>query len=139
MKFWFMYPHIMDNKSNSTFILKEKAETLDALKEPVQLNLSILSSKLPVIPSLRLTGLQVRGFYPTKKIYLPVMYSRVNIPANLNHIPTPKVTRLGSHLEHLAEEIAPIIDCDIGLLIGYNCSQALLPREVASGKEQEPF
>lgn len=27
----------------------------------------------------------------------------------------------------------------LGLLIGYNCSQALLPREVVSGKENEPY
>ena len=38
-----------------------------------------------------------------------------------------------------AEEIAPLIDYDIGLLIEYNCSQALLPREIVSGKDDEPF
>lgn len=37
------------------------------------------------------------------------------------------------------EEIAPLINCEVGLLIGYNCSQALLPREVVSCKDDEPF
>ncbi|XP_023806186.1 uncharacterized protein LOC111946692 [Oryzias latipes] len=30
-------------------------------------------------------------------------------------------------------------NCKVGLLIGYNCSQALLPREVVFGKENEPY
>lgn len=31
------------------------------------------------------------------------------------------------------------LDCEVGLLIGYNCPQALLPRAVISGKEDELF
>ena len=130
---------LLDNQSDTTFILQEKADTLDTQKVPVQLKLSTLSSINTIIPSQKLTGLQVRGFYSSKKIPLPVTYSREFIPANLSHIPTPKTARAWSHLEYLAEEIAPLIDCDIGLLIGYNCSQALLPREVVSGKDNEPF
>lgn len=40
---------------------------------------------------------------------------------------------------HMAEKLAPQQVCDIGLLIGYNCHQALLPREIVSGKENQPF
>ncbi len=29
--------------------------------------------------------------------------------------------------------------CEIGLLIGYNCPQALLPRDVLRGNEDQPF
>ncbi|KAL6472372.1 hypothetical protein MHYP_G00185600 [Metynnis hypsauchen] len=130
---------LLDSQSDSTFILQERAETLDTQMEPVQSKLSTLASKRTVIPSHKLVGLQVRGFYSSKKIPLPVTYSRDFIPASLSHIPTPKTARAWSHLEHLAEEIAPLIDCDVGLLIGYNCSQALLPREIVSGKDDEPF
>ncbi len=35
--------------------------------------------------------------------------------------------------------MAPALDCEIGLLIGYNCSQALLPRDVLRGNEDQPF
>ena len=66
-------------------------------------------------------------------------YSREFIPASPSHIPTSKTARAWPLLEHLAEEIAPLIDYDIGLLIEYNCSQALLPREIVSGKDDEPF
>lgn len=74
-----------------------------------------------------------------RKIPLPVIYTRQFIPVNPSHIPTPKTARAWPHLVHLAEDIAPLIECDIGLLIGYNCSQALLPREVVAGKDNEPF
>lgn len=66
-------------------------------------------------------------------------YTREFISDDLSHIPIPKSARSWPHLEHLAEEITPLIDCDVGLLIGYNCSQALVPREVVSGKDNEPF
>ncbi|XP_025999410.1 uncharacterized protein LOC113007157 [Astatotilapia calliptera] len=130
---------LLDNQSDTTFIMQDKAEALEMKGEAVQLKLSTLSSRNTIIPSQRLVGLQVRGFYSSKKISLPVTYSREFIPANLSHIPTPRTARAWTHLEHLAEEIAPLIECDVGLLIGYNCPQALLPREVVPGKDNEPF
>ena len=33
----------------------------------------------------------------------------------------------------------PPLDCEVGLLIGYNCPQALLPREILSGEESHPY
>ncbi|KAJ8375829.1 hypothetical protein SKAU_G00064090 [Synaphobranchus kaupii] len=38
-----------------------------------------------------------------------------------------------------ADEIAPQQSCDVGLLIGYNCPQALVPRQVVCGEENQPF
>lgn len=46
---------------------------------------------------------------------------------------------MNSSLEHLAEHIAPQKECENGLLIGYNCPQALMPREVVCGEENQPF
>ncbi|XP_060775250.1 uncharacterized protein LOC132885032 [Neoarius graeffei] len=43
------------------------------------------------------------------------------------------------HLEQLQEHIVPLQSCEVGLLIGYNCSQALLPREVVSGQANQPY
>lgn len=54
---------LLDSQSDTTFVLQEKAETLNTQKEPVQLKLSTLSSRSTVIPSQKLTGLWVRGFY----------------------------------------------------------------------------
>ncbi|XP_034061362.1 uncharacterized protein LOC117539329 [Gymnodraco acuticeps] len=98
-----------------------------------------LASRNTVVSCRKLTGLQVRGIYSDRIIPLPVTYSREFIPANRDHIPTPETAKAWPHLEHLADEIAPQQSCDVGLLIGYNCSQALVPREVVPGEGNQPF
>lgn len=54
---------LLDSQSDTTFVLQEKADVLDTDKKDVELKLSTLSSKDIVVPSQRLSGLQVRGFY----------------------------------------------------------------------------
>ncbi|KAJ8351224.1 hypothetical protein SKAU_G00227000 [Synaphobranchus kaupii] len=129
---------LLDSQSDSTFILSEVAEALEAKKEQVKLKLSTMTATT-MVKSQRVSDLQVRGFYSGKKITLPPVYTREFIPANRTHIPTHDIARAWTHLEHLQEEIAPLQDCEVGLLIGYNCLQALLPREVVSGKENQPY
>ncbi|XP_026094281.1 uncharacterized protein LOC113066585 [Carassius auratus] len=130
---------LLDTQSDTTFILKDTAETLDIKKEPVKLKISTITSKTKVVSSHKLNGLQVRGIQSEVKIKLPTTYTRDYIPANRSHIPTCETAKNWPHLEHLADEMAPALDCEVGLLIGYNCPQALLPRDVLSGNEDQPF
>lgn len=130
---------LLDSQSDTTFVLSEAAETLQTNGEQVKLKLSTMTSRTTVVSSLRVSNLQVRGFYSNKRISLPPVYTRDFIPANRTHIPTNETAEAWPHLVHLQSEIAPLQDCDVGLLIGYDCSQALLPREVVSGKENEPY
>jgi len=113
---------LLDTQSDMTFILEETATTLYTKKEPVQLKLSTMASRNTVVSFQKL---QVRGFYSDKIIPLPETYSREFIPANRENIPTPETAKAWPHLEHIADEIAPQQSCDVGLLIGYNCPQAL--------------
>nr|XP_055049264.1 uncharacterized protein LOC129434357 [Misgurnus anguillicaudatus] len=130
---------LLDSQSDTTFVLSEVAEALEASKEQVNLKLSTMTSRTTIVSSQKLSNLQVRGFYSGKKISLPPTYTREFIPVNRTHIPTDETAKAWSHLEHLQEKVAPLQDCEVGLLIGYNCSQALLPREVVSGKENQPY
>ena len=98
-----------------------------------------MSSQTTVVQSYRLKDLQVRGFNLSKRITLPPTYTQEFIPANKAHIPSNETAKAWSHLEHLQLELAPLQDCEVGLLIGYNCSQALLPREIVSGEDNEPL
>ncbi len=84
-------------------------------------------------------GLQVRGIRSDNKIKLPTTYTRDYIPANRSHIPTSTTAKSWPHLEHLADEMSPELDCEVGLLISYNCPQALLPRDVITGNENQPY
>uniref|UniRef100_A0AAV2LV22 Uncharacterized protein n=1 Tax=Knipowitschia caucasica TaxID=637954 RepID=A0AAV2LV22_KNICA len=59
--------------------------------------------------------------------------------ANKAHIPTDETAKAWPIWKNLQTEITPLQDCEVERLVGYNCSQALLPREVVSGKEDEPY
>ncbi|XP_054607429.2 uncharacterized protein [Nothobranchius furzeri] len=130
---------LLDSQSDSSFILEEVVDALDVNAEPVKLKLSTMSSKETIVPCKRIKGLQIRGLSSSKKITVPTVYTREFIPANRTHIPTSETARAWPHLEHLAEHIAPPKNCEIGLLIGYNCPQALMPREVVCGEDNQPF
>ncbi|KAK5925579.1 hypothetical protein CgunFtcFv8_018091 [Champsocephalus gunnari] len=43
------------------------------------------------------------------------------------------------HLADIAQEMPPLIDCGVGLLIGYDCSRALAPRKIITGGDYEPY
>lgn len=70
-----------------------------------------MASRNTVVSCRKLPGLvspQVRGFYSDKIITLPVTFTREFIPANRDHIPIPETAKAWPHLEHIADEIAPI-------------------------------
>lgn len=46
---------------------------------------------------------------------------------------------LWPHLEHLADKMPSLQDCEVGLLIGYDCPSALALLEAVIGGEDEPF
>ena len=94
--------------------------------------MSTITSITKVVSSQRVSGLRVRGINSENIINLPTTYTRDYIPANGSHIPTSTTATLWPHLEHLEQEMSPELDYEVGLLIGYNCPQALLPRDVIS-------
>ena len=130
---------LLDTQSDTTFILDEVAQNLNTSKENVSLRLSTMSSRSTVINCQKLRNLQVRGYNLKKRILLPPLFTREFIPADRAHIPTSETALKWPHLEKLADKIPPPLDCEVGLLIGYNCQQALLPREILSGEESHPY
>ncbi|KAM7380993.1 hypothetical protein PAMP_004254 [Pampus punctatissimus] len=130
---------LLDTQSDTTFILDEVARDLDTKKENVCLRLSTMSNRSTDIPCQKLTNLQVRGYNLDKRIPLPSLFTREFIPADREHIPTSQTAQKWPHLEELVDKIPPPLDCEVGLLIGYNCQQALLPREILSGEESYPY
>ena len=39
----------------------------------------------------------------------------------------------------IENEIQDLLDCNVGFLIGYDCSQAPTPKEAIPGKSSEPY
>lgn len=127
----------LDSQSDTTYIDQEVSDGLDADKLPVKLKLTTISGKDTVIMSV--SGLRVRGYSSAIQIDLPLTYTKNGIPINRSHIPTCEMARQWSHLAEIAEEIQPAKDCEVGLLIGYNCSRVMAPRRVILGGDEEPY
>ncbi|XP_053381690.1 uncharacterized protein LOC123559085 [Mercenaria mercenaria] len=130
---------MLDTQSDTTFVLNDTCDALGLTGPKVTLILSTMSCKDTRVESARIGGLVVRGFDSSVKISLPDAFTREVIPANRSHIPTPEIAKHWPHLNGIAERLMPVADCEVGLLIGYNCARALMPREVIPPIERGPF
>ena len=126
---------LLDTQSDTTFILSETCNKLGLTGTEVKLSLSTMFAENQVVDSRKVKGLVVRGYGSPLRIPLPTAFT----PANRSHIPTPEMARNWHHLHGIADELLPLQNCDIGLLIGYNCSRALIPREVIPATKDGPY
>ncbi|XP_052071218.1 uncharacterized protein LOC127709652 [Mytilus californianus] len=130
---------LLDTQSDTTFVLDETRRALGLSGTDVKLSLSTMHAENHIVDSRKIKGLMVRGFDSEVKIPLPNVFTRDIMPANRSHIPTAEMTRRWSYLEHLAGKLMPVRDCEFGLLIGYNCPRALIPREVIPSIDNGPY
>ena len=130
---------LLDMQSDSSFIEENLCSQLDAVTEACKLKLTTLLGKDVTVECQKASSLRVRGYTSTHVIYLPPTYTRDSIPLDREHIPTCETAKKWDHFKSITVEIPPLLDIDIGLLIGYNCSNALVPREVIAGESNEPY
>nr|XP_033494102.1 uncharacterized protein LOC117264333 [Epinephelus lanceolatus] len=130
---------LLDTQSDTVFIDQDVSHSLQAKAHPVRLKLTTMIGKDELMHSERVSGLRVCGYSSTILIDLPPAYTKDCIPVNRTHIPTCETARYWNHLIAIADEIPPQLECEVGLLIGYNCSRALAPRQVILGGDNEPY
>jgi len=130
---------ILDTQSDSTFILEDVLDKLNVDAQPVKLKLSTMTAIDTIISSKNVHGLQVRGLHSKNHIQVQQAYSRDFIPVDKSYVPTKETALQWPHLRHLADKLPPLQDCDVGLLIGYDCPAALAPLEVIIGEKNQPF
>lgn len=130
---------LLDTMSDTTFIVDGVGDEVQAHSEAATLRLTTMTDTSTKIPCRRFDNLLVRGFRSSTKISLPPAYSRCSIPMNEAHIPTPSTADRWPHLHSISNLLVPKQDCPIGLLIGYNCAQALAPLNCISGRNEEPY
>lgn len=126
-------------QSDSTFVLEDVLDKLSVDVQPVKLKLTTMTAINKIIPSKNVHGLQVRGLDSETFIQFQQAYSLDFIPADGSYIPTKETALLWPHLKNLAGKIPPLQDCDIGLLIGYDCPAVLAPCEVILGDTNQLF
>ena len=128
---------MLDGQSNSCFITNSLANSLNVPLTPVDLKLTTMLDK-KIINSNSVRGLVVRGIKESKEIALPKTYTRETIPASETLIATPNTVKQWPHLKDI--ELPPCDgNTDVGLLIGFNCSEALLPKSIKAAGDDEPF
>ena len=130
---------MLDPQSDTTFILDETCRRIGVSGAETSLKLSTMSSVEEIIHTTKITNLIVRGISSSEKIYLPPAYTRPSIPVHRSQIPTPGTARQWPHLRRVANEIAPLQDVEIGLLIGSDSTIALAPRDVIPPENDGPY
>lgn len=78
---------ILDTQSDSTFVLEDVLDKLNVDVQPVNLNLSTMTSIDTIISSKSVHGLQVRGLHSKTFIQLQQAYSRDFITVDKSYIP----------------------------------------------------
>ena len=130
---------LLDTQSDTTFVSQDISDLLKAKTEPARLKSTTMTSRDTVIRCERVTGLSVRGYSAERRIILPTAYTRHYIPLDRSHIPTNETAKCWPHLASIVNEVPVLMDCEVGLLIGYDCAQALAPRQVITGGVHEPY
>ena len=130
---------LLDNASDSTFVKTSILEELGLKGTDVKLDLFTMSGKQEISVQ-KIEGLVVNRVDRRVEIELPKSYSRDVIPSRKNQIPTPASVDNWPHLRRIRDKLYPYQDgvC-VGVLIGCNCPKAIKPREVITGKGDEPY
>ena len=111
---------LLDTQSDTTFILNDTCAALGVDGTPVQLSLSTMSASNKIIQSSRINGLHVRAYNGDSTIAFPP-------------------TQRWPHLHNVTNKLIPLNECEVGLLIGYDCANALVPREVIPPVDGGPY
>ncbi len=130
---------LLDSQSDTSFILNKTCEALKVRGDQTELSLSTMFAEDKSVQCNKVNGLMVRSYDSDVRINLPPVFSRSIMPANRSHIPTPQMTCNWPYLQQINDKLMPISDCEIGLLIGYNCPRALMPRQVIPSQNGGPY
>ena len=130
---------MLDSQSDTTFVLGDTCKALGVSGPHINLLLSTMLAVEQKVDSSKINGLTVRGYDSSSKIKLPACYTRDIMPAAVEHIPTPAMAAKWPHLEQITDKLMPLGDFEVGLLIGYNCPEALVPRKVIPPENGGPY
>ena len=128
-----------DNGSVGCFITERLRKRLAATSTVTKIQLGTMHGQ-SLVDSAIVKDLVVTDLKDKNPVELPRAYTRQEIPADTEHISTPEIVSRIEHLKEIASEI-PAYDpeLEIGLLIGSNCPNALIPLSVVPNEGDGPF
>ena len=130
---------LLDDASDTTFVTTKVQQALGIKGIETELTFSTMLGK-EVISVSRIDGLIAERLDRRAKVELPKTYARDSIPCRENQTSTPEMADRWSHLKKIKDKI-PKLDANIkiGLLISCNCPKAIKPKEVITGKSEDPY
>ena len=130
---------LLDDASDTTFVTTKVQQALGIEGVETELTLSTMSGK-EVISVSRIDGLVAERLDRRAKVDLPKTYAKESIPCRGNQIPTAEMAHKWPHLKKIKDKIPKLdADIEIGLLIGCNCPRAIKPKELITGKSEDPY
>ena len=132
---------MLDNCSQGTFIKEDIQKKLGAVGREADTTVRTLNGEQSM-KSTAVSGLRVSSSIVGDKIIwlnLPPVYTRENIPVDIEEVATRENIKSWDDLTVIAEKLPYAADIGIGLLIGVDCAKALEPQEVIPSKNGGPF
>lgn len=129
---------LLDTQSDSSFISADVIRSPVVESQPVKLKLSTMVSS-STVECNAVSNILVRGMNLSKQIKIERCYTQDVIAVDRSHIPTRATAEKWPHLGDIVDEMPTLQGCEVGLLIGYNCPQALAPQKTTLGSENEPY
>ena len=131
---------LLDDQSYTTFVTDKVLEDLGVRGVKTRLSLSTLHAENKIVNTRKVKNLAVQDFKCQVSITLPRSFTRSSIPVQRSQIPTPESAKLWAHTQPIAKELMPYNkDIEVGILIGLDCTRALIPREVIPGDDGTPY
>ncbi|XP_067945305.1 uncharacterized protein [Watersipora subatra] len=129
---------LLDSQSDASFISKDIAEKITPTYTQEDVTIRTLNGE--TTKKLKRYNLLLKGFGAANLEQLKISaYEQDDIPCNTAQIPNRNHVRNMPHLRSIERNLPPKLDIPVALLIGTDCSQALMPRETISGADGLPF
>ena len=130
---------MLDTQSDASFLLSDVASQLGIEGVPTQLQLSTVGKKDQLMESCEVSDLLVTGWRSREAVSLRRAFTCAELPGDRGQIPTSAAVRKFEYLGKVADEMQPLQNVPIAMLIGYNCAKALMPLEVVASEDDGPF
>lgn len=130
---------LIDSQSDCSYITKEVAEVLNPKSKEISVTINTMTSTVDMKKLTAYEDLNVRGYSGSETIPFSALEWET-ISCNRNQIPHCGNIGQYPHLKDHMDKLPPLMEIPIGLLIGRDSPDALLPIEVISSERKgEPF
>ena len=127
---------LLDSGSTHSFCSSELAEKLKIKGKPQTLSLTTLE-KADSEMQVTTVSLEVHEAGGKNVVELPSVFTRPMLPIDLDNMAKSEDVRRWKHLKDI--ELPRVDAKKVMLLIGQDCPEALLPREIRKGGKGEPY